>query len=376
MTQFNFDSTKRIVIKIGSALLVDPVTGVLQRDWVQSLCDDIYVLKRRGIQVIVVSSGAVGAGRATLNITEQITLSEKQALSAVGQITLMGMYQEFLSEVGTPTAQILLTPDDTENRRRSLNARTTLRRLLDLGVIPIINENDTVATNELKYGDNDRLSARVASLVGADTLILLTDVDGIYTANPTTDSTAQHIPQITTITPGIKSYAGGANADHTLSTGGMKTKIIAGEMAQNSGCQTIIALGRGINPIGALLRGAKHTHIAANGTPKNAYKSWIASTLDCTGEITIDTGAEHALHDGKSLLPAGITHVNGTFAKGDAVKILTQNGTEIARGLVNYTAQECHLLQGKKSTQIPQILNYHGDDEIIHRNNMAVHDTP
>lgn len=373
MPCFSFDTAKRVVIKIGSALLVDPVTGSLRTDWLQSLCDDIAVLKGRGIDVIVVSSGAVGAGKSTLNITQSLSLSEKQAVAAVGQITLVSLYRQYLQQVGINTAQILLTPDDTENRRRSLNARTTLQRLLDLGIVPIINENDTVATSELRYGDNDRLAARVASLVWADTLILLTDVDGLYTANPKTDPTAQHLPHVQTITPAIKNRAGDANASHNLSTGGMKTKIIAAEMAQSSGCQTVIACGTVHNPVGALIQGANHTLIASGTTARNAYKSWIASTLTCAGTLTIDNGAARALHRGKSLLPAGVTTIVGTFTKGDAVKVCTADGTEIARGLINYNTTDSEKIRGQNSKHIATILGYHGEDEIIHRNNMVVY---
>jgi len=360
-----------IVLKIGSSLLIDE-KGHLNLSWLDSLIDDIATLQRDGKKIILVSSGSVALGRKALGAENDkpLSLEEKQAAAACGQTHLIHAYQESLSRYNLFGAQVLLTLSDSEERRRYLNARNTLTTLLEAGVIPIINENDTVTTAELRMGDNDRLAARVAQMAGADSLILLSDIDGVYTANPNTDKNAQHIPIITTIDDKITNMAGGSSS--SVGTGGMVTKLAAARIAINSGCQTLIARGNNLYPIKNLCSGGKHTLFPANETPHSARKRWIAHSLQAAGTITVDTGAIEALQQGASLLPAGITKIVGEFHTGDTVIIETPNGQLFGHGLVNYNSEEAHRIMGCKSSEIQNILGYSGRKAFVHRDDLAI----
>jgi len=334
-----FQPANLIIVKIGSSLLVDPETGTLKNDWLAALSNDIASLRQSGLRVAIVSSGAIALGRRRLGFTSaRLTLSEKQACAAAGQTILTQAYEAALGKHDLNTAQILLTLNDTEDRRRWLNARGTLNTLLDLGVVPIINENDTVATDEIRYGDNDRLAARTAQMIGADTLILLSDIDGLYTSDPTKDDGAKHLPRIDTITEDIIAMGGGANSAAGVGSGGMATKIAAAAISVKAGCDMCITNGRINSPIQYLIKGAKSTWFKAAESPVAARRQWIAGHLNAKGEIKIDDGAAQALRSGKSLLAVGISAIDGKFDKGDAVIIKGQNGAEIARGLVSYSA--------------------------------------
>ncbi len=361
---------RRIVIKIGSALLVDRKTG-LKSQWLDAICADIAELRAKGIEVLVVSSGAIALGRTVLDLAHgALKLEESQAAAAVGQIALARAWSESLSRDGIVAGQILLTLGDTEERRRYLNARATINQLLKIGAVPIINENDTVATSEIRYGDNDRLAARVATMTGADLLVLLSDIDGLYTAPPHLDPNAQFLDSIEVITPEIEAMAGGAASE--LSRGGMRTKIDAGKIATTAGCAMIIASGKPDHPLRAIEQGARSSWFAPSGTPVTARKTWIAGQLQPAGELVVDEGAERALGSGKSLLPAGVRRIEGNFHRGDTVAIIGAEGREIARGLVSYDADEARQITGRKSAEIEAILGYAGRAAMVHRDDLVM----
>ena len=364
-------SARRLVVKIGSALLVDEAAGAIRRDWLDALADDVAALIRRGTEVLLVSSGAIAVGRRHLGLTQKaLRLEEKQAAAATGQIRLAHAYQESLARHDITVAQILLTLEDTEERRRHLNARATLTTLLRLGTLPVINENDTVATTEIRVGDNDRLAARVAAMLGCDTLVLLSDIDGLYTADPRQDSAAAFIPEVAEITPAIEAMAGVAPAGY--SSGGMITKLVAGKIATSAGCRMAIADGRRLNPLKAMEEDARCTWFLATVEPRTARKRWIAGSLKPAGGLKVDAGALKALKEGKSLLPAGVTAVEGQFDRGDAVVVRDAGGREVARGLAAYSAADARRIMGHKSREIEAILGYRGREELIHRDDLVV----
>ena len=364
-------AAKRIVVKIGSALLVDDETGGIRRKWLDALADDVAALRKQGKDVLLVSSGAIAAGRRHLGLADGVLrLEEKQAAAATGQIRLAHAYQETLARHGITVAQVLLTLDDTEERRRHLNARSTLATLLQFGAVPVINENDTVATSEIRFGDNDRLAARVAAMISADTLVLLSDIDGLYTADPRRDKSATFIGEITEMTAEIEAMAGVAPAGY--SSGGMVTKIAAARIAMSAGCRMVIASGKKLNPLQAILAGGTCSWFLPASGPKTARKNWIGGSLKAKGKLVVDDGALLALKAGRSLLPAGITRVEGRFARGDAVLVVDGAGVEIARGLAAYDAAETKLIMGHKSKEIAALLGYRGRDEMIHRDDLVV----
>lgn len=364
---------RRIVIKIGSALLVDRATG-LKTAWLDAMCADIAALKASGVDVLVVSSGAIALGRSVLKVPAgALKLEESQAAAAVGQIALARAWSESLSHSSIVAGQILLTLGDTEERRRYLNGRATINQLLKLGAVPIINENDTVATTEIRYGDNDRLAARVATMTGADLLVLLSDIDGLYTAPPHLDPEARFLDTIAAITPEIEAMAGGAASE--LSRGGMRTKIDAGKIATSAGCAMIIASGKTDHPLQAIEDGARSSWFAPSGTPVTARKTWIAGQLQPAGEVHVDAGAQAALRSGKSLLPAGVRLVAGLFGRGDTVAVIGVEGREIARGLAGYDAEEARQITGRKSAEIEAILGYAGRAAMIHRDDLVMTET-
>ena len=361
---------RRITVKIGSALLVDRAAG-LKRDWLASLVDDIADLSEGGADMLVVSSGAIALGRSILGLGRRaLRLEESQAAAAAGQIALAGAWSEQLARRGLKSGQILVTLGDTEERRRYLNARATIGTLLKMKAVPVINENDTVATSEIRYGDTDRLAARVATMMGADLLVLLSDIDGLYTAPPAQDPAARFIPVVDAITPEIEAMAGGAASE--LSRGGMRTKIDAGKIAIAAGTAMIITLGSRMNPLSAIGRGERATFFRPSANPVKGYKSWIAGQLDPAGRLVIDAGAVGALLSGKSLLPAGVSTVSGSFSRGDTVAILGPDGREIARGLVAYDAADAVRIAGRKSSEIPAVLGYEGRSAMVHRDDLVV----
>ncbi len=361
---------RRITVKIGSALLVDRTTG-LKREWLASLVDDIADLVEGGADMLVVSSGAIALGRSILGLGRRaLRLEESQAAAAAGQIALAGAWSEQLARRGLKSGQILVTLGDTEERRRYLNARATIGTLLKMKAVPVINENDTVATSEIRYGDNDRLAARVATMMGADLLVLLSDIDGLYTAPPAQDPAARFIPVVEAITPEIEAMAGGAASE--LSRGGMRTKIDAGKIATAAGTAMIITLGSRTNPLSAVGKGERATFFKPSANPVKGYKSWIAGQLDPAGRLVIDAGAVGALLSGKSLLPAGVSTVSGSFSRGDTVAILGPDGREIARGLVAYDAADAIRIAGRKSSEIPAVLGYEGRSAMVHRDDLVV----
>ena len=361
---------RRIVVKIGSALLVDRTTGGLRDDWLQSLAADVAMLKGQGADVILVSSGSIALGREVLGLKgADLPLEQSQAAAAVGQIRLARAYEVALTPHGITTGQVLVTLEDSADRHRYLNARATMETLLGLGVVPIVNENDTVATDEIRYGDNDRLAAQVAVTAGADLLILLSDVDGFYTANPADDPSAKRLEVIDDITPEIEAMAGDAGSG--LSKGGMKTKLMAARMATAAGCAMAITEGSPHNPLAMLINGANATWFTAQFDPQTARKRWIAS-MKSKGSITIDAGAAKALCNGKSLLPAGVSHVSGSFGRGDPVEILNGEGRKLCQGLSRYTAAEATAIKGAKSGDIEAILGNPGRSTLIHRDDMAL----
>ncbi len=362
---------RRIVVKIGSALLADRASGALKTQWLGSVLDDVAALSRAGKQIVLVSSGAIALGRHALGLPKgPLPLEQSQAAASVGQISLAHAYQELAKARGLTAAQILLTLGDTEERRRYLNARQTIETLLSLNAIPVVNENDTVATAEIRYGDNDRLSARVAGMVCADCLVLLSDIDGLYTAPPQSDPTARHIPLVTAITPEIEAMAGDAGTE--LSKGGMKTKVEAGKIALAAGTNMVITTGKVMNPLQAISNGSTVTWFLAGTDPVTAKKRWIAGQLEPKGQVHIDAGAERALAAGKSLLPAGVTRVDGAFDRGDAVIIRGADGREIGRGLAAYGKADAERIAGKRSGEISDILGFSGRAELIHRDDMAL----
>jgi glutamate 5-kinase len=370
-TRPEWASARRIVIKIGSALLVDRVTGRLRATWLHSLADDVATLMDDGKQVVLVSSGAIALGRHVLGLPKgALELEKSQAAAAVGQISLSSAYQDAFRTRGLTVAQVLLTLGDTEERRRYLNARRTIDTLLEHRAIPVVNENDTVATSEIRYGDNDRLSARVASMMSADTLVLLSDIDGLYTAPPGSDPNAKHVPEVRAITPEIEASAGDAGSE--LSKGGMKTKVEAGKIALASGTNMIIASGKVLHPLRAIAEGGLCTWFLASSDPVSSRKRWIAGQLEPSGSLQIDAGAERALLSGKSLLPAGVTRVDGSFDRGDAVIIRGPDGRELGRGLVAYARADADRIIGKKSGAIADILGHEGRAELVHRDDMAL----
>jgi glutamate 5-kinase len=367
-------SYRRIVVKVGSALLVD-AAGRLDRDWLAGLADDIAALAAEGRQLLVVSSGSIALGRGVLGLARgPLKLEEAQAAAAVGQVALAGAWADCLKAHGLTAAQILLTWRDTEEERRNyLNARATLAALLKMRAVPVINENDTVATTEIRYGDNDRLAARVAAMVAADCLVLLSDVDGLYTAPPASDPTAEHIADVPAITPAIEAMAGAAPSE--LSRGGMKTKIEAGKIATAAGAAMLIASGRRAHPLAAIQSGeARATWFAPQASPASARKAWIAGHLKPSGSIVVDAGAVAALKAGKSLLPAGVTAVSGDFARGDAVIILDGEGGEIGRGLVAFDLDEARKIAGRRTSEIESLLGYRGRPALVHRDDMVLRD--
>lgn len=362
---------RRIVVKIGSSLLVESESGRLKRAWLGSLADDLKALAGRGAQLLVVSSGAIALGRRILCLPRGVLkLEESQAAAAIGQIALAHAYSEVLGSRGLVAGQVLLTLSDTEERRRYLNARSTLETLIRLRAVPVINENDTVATSEIRYGDNDRLAARVASMASADLLILLSDIDGLYTAPPQHDPTARFIPVVERITPEIEAMAGAAGSE--LSRGGMKTKIDAARIATQAGATMVIASGRIENPLVAIDGGGRATWFPATETPAGARKRWIAGSLEPRGRLVIDAGAVRALRAGKSLLPAGVTAVEGRFTRGDAVVIIGPDGATVGRGLVAYDHADAAQLIGRNTREIEAILGYGGRAAMVHRDDLAL----
>ncbi|GGW23629.1 glutamate 5-kinase [Gemmobacter lanyuensis] len=362
-------AAKRLVIKIGSALLVDRVKG-LKQGWLSALALDVAEAKVRGTDVVLVSSGSIALGRMILGLPAgPLTLEQSQAAAAVGQIRLARAYEEVLAPHGITTAQILVTLEDTEDRRRYLNSRATMETLLGLGVVPIVNENDTVATDEIRYGDNDRLAAQIAVTAGADQLILLSDVDGFYSANPKEDPTAERFDIVETITPEIEAMAGDPISG--LSKGGMKTKLMAAKTAVAGGCAMAIMEGSTLRPLKALAEGANRTWFVAQGDPQVARKRWINAMKD-RGRVQVDAGAVVALRAGKSLLPAGVVVVEGSFGRGEPVAIIGPDGVALGRGLIRYTSDEARAIAGHRSGDIAAILGYEGRAALIHRDDMVV----
>jgi len=361
---------RRVVVKIGSALLVDRATGLLKQDWLAALAQDVVWLKAAGKDVVLVSSGSIALGRGVLGLpATALTLEQSQAAAAVGQIRLARAYEEVLAPHGVTTGQILVTLEDSTDRRRYLNSRATMEMLIGLGVVPIVNENDTIATDEIRYGDNDRLAAQVAVTVGADQLILLSDVDGFYSANPQQDAQAQHFPLIDRITPQIEAMAGDAGSG--LSKGGMKTKLMAAKTATAAGCAMAITEGSVLRPLHALDSGGMATWFTALDDPQTARKRWIAA-MKPRGEVHLDAGAVQALLSGKSLLPAGVSAVSGRFGRGDPVAIIGPDGAGLGQGLARYTAQETAQIKGHRSDEIEALLGYAGRAALIHRDDMAI----
>ncbi|PLX44619.1 MAG: glutamate 5-kinase [Hyphomicrobiales bacterium] len=366
-----FRNARRVVIKIGSALLNDTKNLRLNRTWLEALADDVEMCRARGQDVVIVSSGAIAMGRNALGLgTARLKLEESQAAAAVGQIALAHAYSRALQERGMETAQVLLTLDDTEDRRRYINARNTLTCLLKMGVVPVINENDTVATTEIRYGDNDRLAARVTGMVSADCLVLLSDVDGVYTSDPALGQGGKLIPEIRELTPEI--WAMARDSGSSLSRGGMRTKLEAARMAQSTGAHMVITSGKILRPLKNLQEGGRCTWVPADEAPMAARKKWISGSLKPVGVLIVDAGAVRALQSGKSLLPAGISGVKGKFEKGDAVRVEDQTGLELGRGIVSYGHEEAARIIGRNSADIAQILGYDGRTEMIHRDDLVV----
>lgn len=369
MATLGLAGARRVVVKIGSALLVDGDSGDLRAAWLVGLAADVADLRRRGVDVILVSSGSIALGRRVLGLPlGDLPLEQSQAAAAVGQIRLARAYEDALKSHGIIAAQVLVTLEDSEDRRRYLNSRATLGTLLSLGVTPIVNENDTIATDEIRFGDNDRLAAQVAVMAGADRLILLSDVDGLYTANPVTDPDARHLPLVSELTPEIEAMAGDPVSG--LSKGGMKTKLLAARTATGAGCAMAITLGDRDRPLRALEQGARATWFTARTDPAQARKQWIAA-MKPKGAIRIDAGAAQALERGKSLLPAGIVSVSGQFGRGDPVDVTGPDGAILGQGLTRYTAAEAEAIKGHHSAEIADLLGYPGRAVLIHRDDLA-----
>jgi len=370
-TEGMFGTARRLVVKIGSALVVDSDEAAPRSAWLAGVAADIAALHQRGVDVIVVSSGAIALARRALHLNQKrLRLEEKQAAAAVGQIRLAQAWSEALSAETLTAAQLLLTLGDTEDRRRYLNARATLNTLLQLGCIPVINENDTVATAEIRFGDNDRLAARVAEMLQADALILLSDIDGLYTADPGRDPAAVHIPLVETITPEIEAMGGEPPPGY--SSGGMRTKLAAARIATQAGCAMAIALGHTDRPLTALAGGARCTWFLPAPEGRTARKSWIAGALAPLGTLVVDAGAVRALRAGRSLLPAGVRAVEGSFLRGDPVVIAGPDGTPLARGLCAYGSADAQRIIGHRSDEIETILGWRGRDEIVHRDDLVL----
>lgn len=370
MSGFQLQDHRRLVIKVGSSLLIGD-DGHVHRGWLEGLADDIGMLCEQQHELLIVSSGAIAIGSTILGINKRrARLEDLQAAAAAGQVQLMHAYQEALARHGITAAQILLTPEDTENRRRFLNARGTLARLIAQSVIPIVNENDTVATEEIRYGDNDRLAARVAQLVMADALILLSDVDGLYTADPGKDASAEHIPEVRTITDAILQMAGETRTD--IGSGGMATKVQAARIATHAGCSTVIASGVIERPLQALAGGGRCTVFHPEGTPAAARKQWLAGVIEVRGELRLDEGAAGALAAGKSLLPVGVVEVIGNFRRGDVVSLVDAAGQELGRGLAEYSSDDAGRLTGCHSEKIEELLGYRGRSVMVHRDELVL----
>jgi glutamate 5-kinase len=364
-------SFRRVVVKVGSSLLVDGEKGTLRQDWLEALAQDLAERARAGVDLLVVSSGAIVLGRTVLKLAKgTLKLEESQAAAAVGQIALARIWTETLAAVGLTAGQVLLTLGDTEERRRYLNARSTIGKLLELRAVPIINENDTVATNEIRYGDNDRLAARVATMMSADLLVLLSDVDGLYDTPPHENSNAKLIPIVQRVTAEIEAMAGAAGSGHAR--GGMLTKIEAAKIATAAGTHLVIASGHKQHPLRAIAEGGPCTWFLTPANPVTARKKWIGGSLEPKGAIHIDAGAVAALRRGKSLLPAGVVRVEGAFARGDAVVIRGPDGGEVGRGLVAYDREDAQRLVGQNSERIEAILGYRGRSEMIHRDDLVL----
>ncbi|HEY2339827.1 MAG TPA: glutamate 5-kinase [Steroidobacteraceae bacterium] len=362
---------RRIVVKVGSALLVDAESARVNRAWLETLVEDLLRLRRRGQRVILVSSGAIALGRRRLGLKHgTLRLEESQAAAAVGQIRLAHAYKELLESNDVTVAQVLLTLEDSERRRRYLNARATLESLLELGALPVINENDTVATAEIRYGDNDRLAARVAQMTGADCLVLLSDVAGLYSADPNRDPTARLLQEVRHITPEIEAMAG--RAASAFGSGGMAAKIAAARIALAAGCHMCIAAGAARHPLRRIEEGGECTWFVPTATPAAARKQWIAGTLRPAGAITIDAGALRALLEGRSLLPAGVTGARGRFDRGDTVSVLAADGVEVARGIIAYSDTDAARIMGRRTSEIAEILGFRGRDEMIHRDDLVL----
>jgi glutamate 5-kinase len=362
---------RRIVVKVGSSLLVDSSAGGLKRDWLASLAADVAGLHRQKCDVLVVSSGAIALGRAVLKLPPgALKLEDSQAAAAVGQIALARAWSEALGAHSLTAGQVLVTLGDTEERRRYLNARSTIAKLLEWRSVPVINENDTVATTEIRYGDNDRLAARVATMMSADLLVLLSDVDGLYDRPPIAGSGAKLVPVVARITPDIEAMAGASGSD--LARGGMLTKIEAGKIATTAGTHMVIASGRVLNPLQTIANGAACTWFLTPANPVTARKKWIAGSLEPRGALMIDAGAVRALRSGKSLLPAGVFRVEGGFGRGDAVVVRGPDGHEVGRGLVAYDAEDAEKIKGRSSTDVLLILGYTGRTEMIHRDDLVL----
>ncbi len=363
-------SYKRIVIKVGSSLIIGE-GGCVRKEWLASLAADIMALKAQGKEVIVVTSGAVGVGRRVMGYgTNVLALEEKQAAAACGQAPLLAAWSEAFGDAASP-ALVLLTADDSSNRRRYLNARNTLDTLLaNPRVIPVINENDTVATAEIRFGDNDRLSARVAQMAGAELLLLFSDIDGLYSADPRKNNTAAFIETVAAITPEIEAMAGGAGSD--AGSGGMVTKLAAAKIAVAAGCSMVIAKGEALNPLAALIAGGKHTRFVAKGNPLSARQKWIAGDMHLAGSVVVDAGAAKALGQGKSLLPAGVKAVSGDFERGDTVAITDVAGRVLGKGIIAYDSEDAARILGKHSREFEALLGFKGRDVLIHRDDMVL----
>ena len=368
---------RRVVVKVGSALVADGETGEPDRAWLAALSADAARMAQRGQQLLIVSSGAVALGRRRLGLgRRKLELPEKQAAAAAGQSQLMRAWEEAFEPFGLSAAQVLLTRDDTEVRRRWLNGKATLETLIGFGAIPVVNENDTVATEEIRYGDNDRLAARVAQMIGADLLVLLSDVDGLYTADPRVDPSARRLDVISELTPEIEAMAGESNAAAGVGVGGMGAKLVAARIAQGAGCATLITHGRRPAPLRAVEDGAPCTLIEPSITPSAAYKQWIAGSLAPQGALTVDAGAATALRAGKSLLPAGVRKVEGRFGQGDAVLVLDPSGQEVARGLSRYDAADAEKIMGLRSDAIEGVLGFTEGPTLIHADDLALANRP
>ena len=365
------ESANTIIIKIGSSLLVEDAHGAVNSAWLANVASDIAMLREAGKNVVVVSSGAIALGRRELGIDgRELALEEKQAAAATGQVMLAHAWREAMATHGIGVAQILLSPEDTESRRRHLNARATMGALLELGAVPVVNENDTVATAEIRFGDNDRLAARVAAMISADLLVLLSDIDGLYSANPRHSSDAVHVAQVDSLNDEVMAMAGSANAAYA--SGGMVTKLEAARIAMNAGCGMIICNGQGARPLSAVMNGARHTLFRAEHSPLTARKRWIGGSLTPRGALRVDAGALRAIRQGRSLLPAGVTSASGSFDRGDLIAIEDETGQVIGHGLTAYSAADTRVILGHKSREIEGLLGYRGRDEVVHADNLVM----